>query len=735
MPEERKGLAALQVNKVLSLPPYLQEEGDAQEVAGYVFTEDYLIVYVDIQLNAIYLINIDSAPRFPICLDYTQICSAIEMGLLEVIGMDWTSQVIVPFDDLSEKKQAKARERLDVIAPLIEDLPATLRNAYGDKLFQRTIEKSGKSKQFVYDCFNGYLFYGQRKAALSLPIGKNIHHVPKSERNVRVKLGRSNEGIPQGKILDEDDIKAFQYGKRLYQKRNGPSIKATYLKILERFYRASRVRSPKTNGEKSYKVVLVAPTERPTENQFSYWLRKEFGGNLPRREKSRLNPIEFKKDLAGRTGNAHADIIAFGQVFELDETPFDEELVSAFDPTRRTKIGKATLYFVIDRFSKYIVGFFITTENPSYKTVRQALFHAFKDKTAFLEDLGLDPEVINWKYHGVPNCLFVDNAEFRNRISEGAVDDLQTVIKFARRGRGDDKPNVEQLFNVFRRWFKGLSKGFQSKSLADIAAQLARKNASLTIRELNIIAAVYTNYHNNFRQIKEFSFDRSLLEDEVDPIPSRLCEWGDRYRAGQTLHYSDEELYLKLLPQDDVSIHQKGIYFSKFGLWYNCEYLLAKGYQDRKTNKNKVEKMRCRYNENFVDFIFIDTDDGLKIATLDNKDGAYAGLSSYEVKLQKEALKQRSQELQEDELGYQVGLYELMGDIFKNAQKEKQPGPVPQLSTIKDNRRLEAIINRFSDVNQLLQSYQSQCIEHSLTDTTKSEELHLAHNEFDEDED
>lgn len=693
----------LQINRGLSLNERIEE----CFVNNYSLREDYLIVHIDIGLNSVFLINLDSTPRFPIRVNYDDVLTAIENDKLEIIDIGWPNKALMSFEDLSEREQEKATKRYNVIKPLLIDLNATLMNGYGEGKFKSVINSSGCSKQYVYDCFLGFLYYGQRASALCLPIGKNIFHLPKEKRQINVKLGRISEDTNAGKVLDDYDEQCFLKAARKYFKRDGVSLGKSFELMLSDHYFESRIKNTleeKRSSGEAYRVKLKPDDQRPTFPQFYYWFRKKYGSRLGRLQKSRKNAVEFKKDFAGRTGNAFATVIAFGQYFELDETPFDEELVSIFDPSRRTKIGKATLYFVIDRFSKYIVGVFITTENPSYKTVRQALFICGIEKTEFIARYGLDPNTIDWQYFGISLSLFVDNAEFRNRISEGAICDLQCTVKFARPGQGDDKPNVEKLFDIFREYFVGLSKGQQSKSLTDIHNQLARKHASLTVNELYLIAIVYINYHNNYRRIKNYSFDRAMIQDNVEPIPAKIVEWSLKNRPGYTIHYPKDELYLKLLPKGQVSVGRRGVYFSEAGLRYNCEWTLAEGYQDRKSNRNKVVKFDCRYNENFVDIILICTENGLKVATLDSSCDAYSGLSLHEVKLQKKSEKRQEATSEQQQLEYKLGLMDFMRGIIQNSQKERQTAPVPNISTIKDNRQLEAMVNRFSDTNDLLQA-------------------------------
>ncbi len=697
----------LQVNRVI-----VRNDPSSDFTLGDVtINEDMLLVQVEVALNEAFLINIESTPKMPIRAPFHELISAINAGSLDVVDMDWSDKVTRAFDQLSENEKAKAVSRYKTIAPLLEDLEGVIRNRYGEGIFQKIADDEGRSKQYVYDCFNGFFYYGQRLPALALPIGKNIFHKAKEERDIRVKQGRPNNYLAQGKVLEDFDFRAFEWGKRQYQVNNGPSIERCHLSMLKKFYYASRTRNTTEaiqRGEDRFKVKLKPVTEYPTLDQFYWWLKKEFNGVLPKRDKVRHNATEYLKDLAGRTGDAFAYDDAFGKTFELDETPFDEELVSQYDETRSTKIGKATLYFVVDRFSRYIVGIYITVESPSFKTARQAIFNAATDKTRFLEEYGFEPGEVRWDYHGVPTSLFVDNAELRNRLSEESLCDLAIKANFARGGRGDDKPHVEQMFRVFSEWFEGFSKAHQTKSLADISKQLARKHAALNMTELYIIAIVYINYHNNYRRIDDYPFTKEMLKDDVQPIPAEICAWGQKYRPGHILKYDERDLYRSLLPANEVSVHQDGIYFPGAGLWYNCEFILESGLQDRLKSQNCVGKLRARYNENLVDAILIETSDGLKLATLDVHCQAFEGMSFYEVIQQKKAMAKESAKAKPSERERMLGVVETMEKLLKDANGAKIPSAMPQIAQIKVNRKHEELFNRYSDIDRYLNAIQGE---------------------------
>ena len=423
-----------------------------------------------------------------------------------------------------------------------------------------------------------------------------------------------------------------------------------------------------------------------------------------------------------------------GQVFEIDETPFPEELVSVFDPARTTKIGKATLYFMIDTFSKVIVGLFITTENPSYNTVRQVIFNSARDRQKWFDELGLNFDAKYWPESGISTTCLVDKAEFHNKVSEGTVADLPVAIKYTRSGRGDDKPNIEQLFHIFQKYLEGVSSAHQTKSLHDIASQLARKHACLTIPELYKIAIVYIFFHNNERTLKEDPRDREMKRDKVQPIPAKIWSWGMVHRPGYLINVPDDELYIKLLPKGEMTVHRKGLFLQGKELWYNCEWTLETGLQERKLPNQRCIRLPCRFNPELVDIVLIATSEGLKIATI-GENSSYKGLSFEQVKKQKSDENIENELALEVELEYQLGVHLFVEKTLSHAKNEKISGPVPSLSKIKDNRKVEALSNRVNDMHRYHYALQNQ-VNLEIPQPEDDDSLrHKGHAAFDEEDD
>ena len=370
-----------------------------------------------------------------------------------------------------------------------------------------------------------------------------------------------------------------------------------------------------------------------------------------------------------------------------------------------------------------IVGLFITTQNPSYDTVKEALFNASRDKGQFLAELGLPFDGVFWRIKGNSIVLKVDKAEFHNRISEGPITcNVPITIKFTRTGRGDDKGMIEKMFDTWSQFFQGLSPAHQTKSRRDIAKQVARKNACLTIEELYEIAVVYIIHYNNHQEIKDFPAPLEMKQDNIPAIPARIWDWGTKYRPGYLQSLPDEQLYLELLETSKVTVYQDHVLLVGTGLKYTCEWTLTQGYQDyQKGSKQKTFK--ARIHRGCIDFIYLVTESGLQVAILHGDHIGFIGRSFEEIEIQKaietKGVKSRKKAALESKLG---AMY-LLKEKVRNAIAEKLPAPMQDIQKIRDNREFESMFERQKQINRLyMATYDSFYSDQSTKENNHEEE-------------
>lgn len=120
---------------------------------------------------------------------------------------------------------------------------------------------------------------------------------------------------------------------------------------------------------------------------------------------------------------------------EVDHTILD---VWVIDPRTGVPLGRPWITLLIDRYSGYLLGIYISFYGPSAATVARALKFAILPKDEFVD--ALDEHPLRWTAMGVPELIVVDNGlEFHS-------------LQFKRIGW---ELRCDMLFNPVRQpWFK-----------------------------------------------------------------------------------------------------------------------------------------------------------------------------------------------------------------------------------------------------------------------------------------
>ena len=127
-----------------------------------------------------------------------------------------------------------------------------------------------------------------------------------------------------------------------------------------------------------YKATFGAvPTEElPTIMQLRHFYRREY---KPLDAVVKRTPKHiYNKDVRPLHSTSTAETLGPGSRFQIDATIADVYLVSATN--RKRIVGRPVIYFIIDVFSRLIVGIYIGFEGPSYVSAMQALSNAARTK-------------------------------------------------------------------------------------------------------------------------------------------------------------------------------------------------------------------------------------------------------------------------------------------------------------------------------------------------------------------
>lgn len=133
-------------------------------------------------------------------------------------------------------------------------------------------------------------------------------------------------------------------------------------------------------------------------------------------------------------------------VWEIDHCKIDLIVVT----NDGIPIGRPWLTMVLDRYSRAIIGYYLTFDPPSAHSVMACLRHAIMPKVGTLERY---PNLkIDYPFYGLPKVVVVDNGlEFHSASFVSAMHDLGIHIEYAPAFRPQWKGRIERSFGTIAR--------------------------------------------------------------------------------------------------------------------------------------------------------------------------------------------------------------------------------------------------------------------------------------------
>ena len=189
---------------------------------------------------------------------------------------------------------------------------------------------------------------------------------------------------------------------------------------------------------------LFAPAETPTLQQFQYWLSKN--SDVVTTSKKRDGEKAFELNRRAVLGKSDYGLMGPGAQFQVDATVGDIYLLSQFDTVNI--IGRPVLYFIIDAFSRMVVGMSVGLEGPSWSALAAAITNMATDKVEFCKQYGIEISESEWPCHHLPASLLGDRGELESKNADTLVNMFGIRIVNAPPYRADLKGIVEQHFST-----------------------------------------------------------------------------------------------------------------------------------------------------------------------------------------------------------------------------------------------------------------------------------------------
>ena len=515
----------------------------------------WLVLWVAPNNKYGYWLDIKSNSRIPVKFSVSDIIHEENNNHYEF------SDYIYPNDGLTEEHisetEREHRDRLwDMMRYAVESEPEIYEKKSRASILKMIADEKGIKLNNLYKLLDKYWRSGKTKNAFlpqfSRRGGKGTIH-----NQVR-KIGRRHiSGAVIGKVLSDADRENFEQAvHKYYLNQQKLSFKSTYEKLLEKYYANrdtdGRLRLPETSGY-------------PTFRQFQYWYYKN--RDITAEKKKRDGLREFELNDRAVLGKSDYGLMGPGAQFQVDATVGDIYLVSQFD--RSNIVGRPILYFIMDTFSRMVVGMSVGLEGPSWSALAAAITNMAADKVAFCNKYGVKISKNDWPCRHVPASLLGDRGELESKNADPLVSLFGIRIVNAPPYRADLKGLIEQHFRIVNIDAISQLPGSVKPDMSKRGGHDYRLDATLDIRQLTQIIIKCVLYYNNCHYMESFEKSEALTAAEVEAIPLKLWEWGIQNCSGALRVFPEETVKFAVLPTAKATVTEKGIRFK--GLYYNCE--------------------------------------------------------------------------------------------------------------------------------------------------------------------
>lgn len=313
---------------------------------------------------------------------------------------------------------------------------------------------------------------------------------------------------------------------------------------------------------------------------------------------------------------------------------------------RAVLLGKATMYLVIDRDSRLIVGFYLTLDPPSWSGAEQAILSIGCDWEALCKRLNVPYRASDHPAAGAqPNRFFADRGgDVVYYASNAICDGLTVQVTNAPALLSRRKSIVESGHRVVPVPMKQDAPGYEPpKNALKRRAKKYHRDGCYTLDELARVVLRSIIRHNR-RELKGYrqSPEEILSGASVSPIAIWNRKVGER--MGSVARLPIELMRRKMMPRDTAVVKNTGIHFR--GLSYKfdaAEDAALKEWFARASFRSSFD-VRVTYHPDSVDTIWAhDPEDDRKQykLVLTTKSDNFAGYSFAELKYVMEVLRDK----------------------------------------------------------------------------------------------
>lgn len=431
------------------------------------------------------------------------------------------------------------------------------------------------------------------------------------------------------KVIEEDF---------LVKPREVHALTDSYTLLLDEHY----------SRQEGKRKIILPLGHRPTRRQFENILYRDYG--FKARNKDRIGEDDWNRNHRGMAGTILADCLGVGHQYEIDATIGDIYLVSVEDVD--VIIGKPTIYFITDRKSRLIVGFYVGLENANWECALQAILSVSEDKSELCARYDVDYNPADWPAHRVhPSIYFGDRGEMITEASGNIATGLNLTVSNTPGRRPDLKALAECGFQLMNCNLRTAPAYDPPSNVKRRRGKNFAKDACLTVRQFGKLILEHIINHNN-RPILNYELSPKELLAKVVPTPISLWNHGVATRSGLLTRYEASKVRTALLRRGHAKRTERGIEFE--GCVYECETGKREDWKERA--REKALYVEISYDKRLVDHIYVHAGgkSGPERAELTSFSEKYRGMCFEEVAFFEDM--SRDRRLESKEQGHQSRL-------------------------------------------------------------------------------
>ena len=485
------------------------------------------IVHMDASIDEVWLKDLDDR-IWPYRLSFSEFVADYERASprYEIVFDEPQQMYIAPPNSKTATDQ-RQEEHWVIIQHLLagadDDERALLFPITRRPLIATVCKQFGVTRQTIVNILIRYWQRGMTPCALR-PDFRECG-APGVPRNIvsGAKAGRPPTISPSGGVSTNDELRRiFKIGADFYFASKRRSVKLALNFIVEKFF-SNHVVVP---GDSRPRVKVFR--DKPTRRQLRYYIKTHYHHS----HGFRTREGEKKWLLKGRAilGQGDHGTQGPGDKYQIDATIADIYLVSLYDPRRI--VGRPVIYFVIDVWSRLIVGVYVGFEGPSWAGAMMALINMVTPKVEFCKQHGLEIDFADWPALNPPKAILADKGELSSvGLTEPIEKNLRIKIENAPTGRADLKAIVERRFGTVPTIWRPFTPGYVEPDFGQRGARDYRLDAKLNIHAFTQIVILSILEHNR-EPVSGLRIPAGMITDGRGPTPLGLWEWGIPNRSG-----------------------------------------------------------------------------------------------------------------------------------------------------------------------------------------------------------